>query len=228
MIDKVAFDMDGVLIDSERISLAQWKKAGEMCGVQLDMSLFKHLCGSQMSQMPPDIRAQFPPQDVLQRIMDIKAEMRAVNTTPFALKPGVNQLLDFLAAHGIKAYLVSSTAEPAARQRLAPYGLDHRMQGYMFGSMVKLRKPDPEIYLLAAAKFGLEGKHTIVVEDSESGVIAAHAAGLRVVGVPDCYDIAELQQQGLCIIKKDLIAVMHYIAAENGVQADATAPCMAG
>jgi HAD superfamily hydrolase (TIGR01509 family) len=218
MISQVVFDMDGVLIDSERISLGQWKQAGQMCGVDLDMSQFKHLCGSQLSQLSPEVLSHLPPADVFAKITEVRLQLRKKSTEKVPLKPYVTELLDYLAAHQIAAYLASSTPQESAMPRLADLGLDTRLQGYLFGSMVKKRKPEPEIYLLAIKTFNLNPVETVVIEDSESGVIAAYRAGLRVFGVPDQYVIDELQQAGYCTIYPDLHQVKLQIEKENATK----------
>ncbi len=219
MIDTVLFDMDGVLIDSESVSLGMWSKAAAVLGVDMDFSLFKYLCGTKVSQLPASIVAKLPPQDQFEAVYTLRKQMEKDRTEPYKLMPYVDQLLAYLASQNIKAYLVTSTDQQRATARLAPYNLQNRLQGYMFGSMVENLKPEPDIYLQAMAMFNVDPKTAIVVEDSANGVVSAYRAGLTVVAVPDQYNIDELQQAGYCTIRSSLKEVIDYISQRNGQEA---------
>jgi HAD superfamily hydrolase (TIGR01509 family) len=101
------------------------------------------------------------------------------------VKPGLYALLDALDEKGIPYAVATSTKQENARWRLENIGVLDRLQGLVTGDMVRESKPQPEIFLKAAACMGLAPEECAVLEDSPHGILAAHRAGCKPVMIPD-------------------------------------------
>jgi HAD superfamily hydrolase (TIGR01509 family) len=104
---------------------------------------------------------------------------------PVPLKKGVTALLTMLKDKNIPTALATSTVYEIAVKKLKNAQIVDYFNEIVSGDMVLQSKPHPEIYLTAAARIGIKPEHCIALEDSEAGVRAAHAAGMRVFQVPD-------------------------------------------
>ena len=190
-IDAIIFDMDGVLLDSETISIQSWRvvAAESALDTQEGIDALHARC---MGQNRTDIAAVlsehyrnvsgFDATAFLNRSSAIFHEI-AKNGVP--LMPGVKDCLEFLSSLGITLALASSTREATVRRELE----DARILGFFktltTGDMVSHSKPEPDIYLLAAASLGANPARCIAVEDSPNGAESALRAGMRLVLVPD-------------------------------------------
>jgi beta-phosphoglucomutase-like phosphatase (HAD superfamily) len=103
----------------------------------------------------------------------------------FPLKPGALELLRLLRQRGVPCAVASSTYADEVRRRLTTVGVLDFFQVVAGGDEVARSKPDPAVYLLAAARLGVQPVRCLAFEDSDHGAAAAHQAGLRVVVVPD-------------------------------------------
>ena len=100
-------------------------------------------------------------------------------------KPGVDELLDYLKAHGIRTAVATATDPVRAKDYLTRIGIYDKFDRVICASMVENGKPKPDIYLYACEQIGESPCDCIAVEDSPNGVRAASDAGLRTVMVPD-------------------------------------------
>jgi HAD superfamily hydrolase (TIGR01509 family) len=107
--------------------------------------------------------------------------------------PGVIELLDALAEHGLPLGLATNSGREFATRALRAAGLYERFAAVVSAEDVERPKPAPEVYLAAAAELGADPADCVALEDSETGVTAAKAAGMTVVGVPSFpgIDLAE-------------------------------------
>jgi HAD superfamily hydrolase (TIGR01509 family) len=101
------------------------------------------------------------------------------------LKPGIRELLDDLSARKIPLAVATSTRNPTAGQRLEEVGLLRYFSVLVTGDQITRGKPEPDIYLEAIRRLGLDAATSFALEDSPAGVRSAHAAGLQVIMVPD-------------------------------------------
>jgi HAD superfamily hydrolase (TIGR01509 family) len=103
----------------------------------------------------------------------------------FPLKPGALRILALLKARGVPCAVASSTRVGEVRQRLEKVGVLDFFQAVAGGDEVPNSKPDPAVYLLAAERLGVPARECLAFEDTDHGARAAHAAGMRVVLIPD-------------------------------------------
>ena len=187
----VVFDMDGVLIDSERVYRICEKAAAEHYGLPLDnIDEFCARIAGGTKTTNAKVFDDFFHADisymVYREYVGEKLE-KYFQENGFDLKPGVKELFDFLKERGVKIALATSTDKERAERFLGYHGLMEYFDGMVFGNMIPAGKgkPNPDIYLVACRELGVEPSETIGVEDSINGVISSFRAGLHTVMVID-------------------------------------------
>lgn len=182
----VLFDMDGLMIESERALLECWREAALELGLDLDDALWLSFVGLSDRACHDILRARLANEDRVQALLhglQLRYDARVEAGLP--LKTGVLELLALLKARGIPRAVVTSTRRPRALQKLESTGLLPHFDDVITGNEVQHSKPAPDIYLLAAQRLGVAPSHCIVLEDSVPGVRAALAAGMTPIQVPD-------------------------------------------
>ncbi len=181
------FDMDGLLIDSERAVSKAWIEGAKALGFRLELADFMQVIG-RASQQSEAILIDLLGSEEAMRATAAKARalLPQVHGAPvFPLKTGALPLLEALQAAGIPCAVASSSNVEEIRHRLGHVDVLKYFKRIAGGDEVAHGKPDPALYLLAAARLGVAPEDCIAFEDSENGARAAQAAGVRVVIVPD-------------------------------------------
>ena len=182
----VIFDMDGTLIDTESAHRRAFVDTGHALGWPLGEELLLSMVGIHRDENQRVLAERLGPDFPLaQFYVDSDALFEAAEDAGIPLRPGADLLLDHLTRAGIPMALATSTAAPFAQQRLERSGLIHYFDVIVTRSDVERPKPDPEPYLLAARRLGIDPAHCVAVEDSHAGVRSATAAGIATVMVPD-------------------------------------------
>lgn len=183
--EAVLFDMDGLMLDSERAINACMARAARELGHDLPDALWlrmigggENLCHRLLSERIGDA----PAHALMARA---EALYDAVADAGIDHRPGVVDLLEWLAAGGIPRAVATSTRRPLAMRKLAAAGLLPYFDAVCTSSDVQRPKPAPDVYLLAASMLGIAPGRCLVLEDSPTGVRAALAAGMTPVQVPD-------------------------------------------
>ncbi|MCC6858665.1 MAG: HAD family phosphatase [Bryobacterales bacterium] len=178
------FDMDGVLIHSNPLHRTAWKLYNQRQGVETSEAMLEFMYGRRNDEIVRHFLGQaLSPEEVAahgeakERLYRQLMEGRVGEY----LVPGVRS---FIESRPNVPMALATNAEPANVQfLLRASGLADRFQVVVHGGLVRNPKPDPEIFLRAAALLGVEARNSIVFEDSYAGVRAARNAGMRVVGV---------------------------------------------
>ena len=181
------FDMDGLLIDSERAIAKAWIEGAQALGFQLEMADLMKVIGT-AAQQSTAILVDLLGSEEAMRATAAKAHAllpQAGGGPVFPLKTGALPLLQALHAAGIPCAVASSSTVAEIRHRLGHVDVLKYFRCITGGNEVARGKPDPAIYLLAAERLGVAPAECIAFEDSENGARAAQAAGVRVVIVPD-------------------------------------------
>lgn len=187
MISAVIFDMDGLMLDTERLFIESWDWAGEQLGV----GPFGHL-GYQTLGMTSEseriaIDEAFGGRITLEQVNVLRKEYFrnyfAEHGIP--VKPGLFELLKWLKEQGIRTSVATSTPAESALSELKEAGILPYFDEAVCGDMIARSKPAPDIFLAAAAKLGIAPENCMVLEDSLNGIRAAFAAGMTSVMVPD-------------------------------------------
>jgi beta-phosphoglucomutase len=187
LIKAVIFDLDGVIVDTARYHFLAWKRLADELGIKFteadnerlkgvsrirSMEILMELGGITLSQHEKERLANKKNAwfvDYVERML------------PEEIYPGVAALITTLKQHGMRIALASSSKN--AKTVIQLLRIEHLFEEVVDGTMVVHSKPDPEIFLLAAKKLGVEPKECLVFEDAEAGVEAALAAGMHCVGI---------------------------------------------
>ena len=181
----VIFDMDGLMLDSERALLGCLAQAGADAGHDLPEDLLLSLIGSSDAVTRQIIASRVGAESVDALLRDSYARYDGIVAGGVPHRPGIIDLLDTLAAHGVPRAVATSTRRPLALRKLETAGLLPYFEHVATSSDVAHAKPAPDIYLLAAHKLGIAPRHCLALEDSPTGVRAALAAGMTVIQIPD-------------------------------------------
>ncbi len=186
-IRAVLFDMDGLMLDTERIAQRAWQRAGAQRGYDFPSDVYLQAVGRTKADTAVVFKQaygdDFPFQELYARKQAFYYEM--LESEPIPIKAGLIDLLDRIDELGLSKAVATSTARPSALKKLTLTGLIERFTTIVGGDEVVNGKPAPDIFLTAAQRLGIAPAHCLVLEDSEAGIRAAHAAGMTPVMVPD-------------------------------------------
>lgn len=186
-IKGVAFDMDGLMFDTEQLGLDAWAHLGQKYGFQMPKALWLSVFGLRIGEIEQVICSHFGPRFPFAAYWEeIKAWIDdTILRSGTPKKPGLVPLLDFLQARGYQMTVATSTPRVRVEHYLAHAGVRQYFGNIVCGDMVSRGKPAPDIYLEAARVMGLPPSACIALEDSPRGIRAAHAAGMHPVLIPD-------------------------------------------
>lgn len=217
MIKAVLFDMDGVLIDTEKIGAKAIELALEKSGLQLEPGFITRLVGVNSAEfksiMQNTYGSSYQHEPFLELTYTIFDEL--LGGMPPAAMPGVPDLLDWLKGENYKIAVASSTDIEKVKNHMDSHRFTPYFTAMIGGNMVENSKPAPDIFLLAAKKLGIEPSQCLVVEDSYNGVRSAHAAGCRVVMVPDTLPPTSEMHEKADAILPSVALVPAYIEGYN-------------
>lgn len=184
----VIFDNDGVLVDSERYSIAAYRQAIEEQGVVLRPSSDEHYCGLTDADIIADMRqvygADLDLEKFSSRKRDLYFDLARGMLRPFE---GAVGLITELRAAGVPYALASSGSTEKILFNLEQADLAGLFETVITGEDFERGKPDPEIFVRAAERLGLEAGVCAVIEDSVNGLKAARAAGALAVGITNTF-----------------------------------------
>lgn len=186
MVKAVIFDMDGLLLDTERLAVDAWCEAAAALSVNLPRDVAVGTIGldwpSTRQVMLRELDAAAPLDALFGLVQSVYRRKLEEETQP---KPGAEELLRTLRAGGIPTALATSTKRENARWRMEKVGLYQYINAFACGDEVERGKPAPDIFLLAARKLGVPADRCAALEDSPAGLKAAKKAGMTTVMVPD-------------------------------------------
>ncbi|MCW5852466.1 MAG: HAD family phosphatase [Anaerolineae bacterium] len=182
----VIFDMDGLLLDTERLARQAWQQALADWGYSLPDALFLAVVGRTARSTAEVFRQGFGPDLPLDQVIRRKDEyLDALYAQAIPVQPGVFELLACLDEWGVPKAVASSTVRARVLFKLGRTGLLDRFPVVVGGDEVAHGKPAPDVFLTAAQRLDVAAAACLVLEDSDAGVTAAVAAGMRVIMVPD-------------------------------------------
>ena len=183
--EAVVFDMDGLMLDSERAINECMARAASDLGHELPASLWLQMIGGGDGLCRRLLADRIGADATVELLARAEAMYDVVADAGIDHRPGIVDLLDWLVARGIPRAVATSTRRPLAMRKLAAAGLLPYFDAVATSSDVAAQKPAPDVYLLAASKLGVAPARCLVLEDSPTGVRAALAAGMTPVQVPD-------------------------------------------
>ena len=217
------FDHDGVLVDSLAFHQDAWVELGRRTGLALtpefihetfgmtNPSIFRKLLGDSLD--PAEVR----------RHSDLKEVCyRDLARGKIVLMEGVAELLDGLTAAGVLLAIGSSGVRPNLDMTVKSCGLSGRIAAIASLEDIERGKPDPQVFLVAAAKAGVPPSRAVVFEDAPVGIQAARAAGMYAVGVTTTHHAAALRDAGADevvahLVGYDVAALLRRLEAKGPV-----------
>ncbi len=192
------FDMDGVLVNNSRFHREAWRRLSQEEGFLLtDPEFWRHAIGRPVEEAVPRILGRpVPPAEagrLARRKTALYHELADGHAAPV---PGVVEFVRALSAAGIPRALATSAVADSAMRILEGLGLAAAFPVRVTAGQVRRGKPDPEVYLTAAAALGMPPAACVVFEDAIVGVEAARRAGMAVVGLTTAHADAELRAAG--------------------------------
>lgn len=200
----VLFDMDGLVLDTEKLYCRFWMEACHHFGFPMtrEQALGMRAANSQLSQA--NLHRYFGPQADYRRIRAKRIELMDafIAENGVETKPGISALLNWLHAQGIRCAITSSAPLERIQAHLNSVGLLHRFDRVCSGHDMPCGKPAPDIYLHGAASLGLPPESCLALEDSPVGIESAWRANCHPVIIPD-QDQPGTETLSRCYAKSD-------------------------
>lgn len=188
----VIFDMDGTMIDTEKIKENGWKYAGECQNIIIDDKILSEMRGTNKEYCKELLLKKFKNIN-FKKLYDNRNEFieRYLNINGIKIKKGLTEILDFLKSNHYKIAVASSSEEETIRRYLAKINVLDFFDVIVAGDMIENGKPNPEIYLKAVEKLNVPKEQCIGIEDSNSGILSVYRAGLKPIMIPDLEEPTE-------------------------------------
>lgn len=196
----VIFDMDGVMVDSNPHHKIALEKFCRQHGHELnEQQLREKIYGRTNKDWLTNLFGKLEEKQLRAYAEEKEAIFRALYEDDIVPLKGLRSFLDLLDHHQIPRAIATSAPRANVDFTLSKTGLGKYFPVILDDSFVSRGKPDPEIYIKAAAALGLPNQNCIVLEDSLSGVLAGKRAGSKVVGVSTTHTAEELSDTDLVI-----------------------------
>ncbi len=181
------FDMDGLMFDTEKVALQSWLEIAKRNHFFLDEDRISHFRGTTAAYIKELFDKWYGAavdfEEIIRQRQNFVDDYFSKNNIP--VKPGLYELLQALKDKKYRIAVATSTSKEHALHQWEETGVLPYLDGFVCGDEVNKSKPDPEIFVKAAQKLGVQPEECIILEDSFHGIEAAHAAGGTVVMVPD-------------------------------------------
>lgn len=213
MIKAIIFDMDGLMIDSERVTFECYQERLKDMNLTMDEEFYKTLLGKPIKgiyQRFYDVYGNdFPIQNVIQDVHQLMAERFETEGVP--VKKGLVELLHYLKDNNYKTIVATSSNRERVDKILAQAKITEFFDDSICGDEVTKGKPNPEVFLKSCQKLGVNVDEAIVLEDSEAGIQASYDANIKVICIPDMKYPEKQYEEKTFKILKDLTEVTVYL-----------------
>ena len=213
MIKAVIFDMDGLMIDSERVTFEGYQHIMSKMGKTITEDFYITLLGKPIKgifQRFYDVYGNdFPIESVITDVHQYMAERFETEGVP--LKTGLVELLKYCREKGYRTIVATSSNRNRVDTILKSADIEQYFDDSICGDEVTKGKPDPEVFLKSCMKLGVNTDEAVVLEDSEAGIQASYAAGIKVICVPDMKQPEPEYAQKTFMIVTDLNKVKDWL-----------------
>lgn len=217
MIKAVIFDMDGLMIDSERVTFEGYQTVLAKQDLTMSEEFYKTLLGKPLpgifDQFYKEYGKDFPIEAVIKEVHAYMANRFETQGVP--IKKGLLELLTYLKENNYKTIVATSSQRHRVDTILSLTNLTAYFDDSICGDEVTKGKPNPEVFLRSCQKLGVETNEAIVLEDSEAGIEAAYRATIEVICIPDMKIPEDKYQDMTSAILPDLEKVIAYIKNAN-------------
>ena len=201
----VIFDVDGVLVDSYGAHYEAWKRVATHLGLAMSEREFASMFGRRNRDIIRHHWGRHVPDDRVEEYGDWKeVQYREILRANFPAMDGAAELLDALKGAGFLLAVGSSGPPENVRLSLEGLGRAALFDATVTGADVRAGKPDPEVFLKASAKLGVEPRFSAVVEDSTAGIEAAVRAGMAAIALVGTATREALQKAGADLVVASL------------------------
>ena len=218
-MEAVIFDLDGLLADTEIISLKVYQELLRDFGIPFTEETYSrdysgHREEENVQRFLDTYDLPWNFDQTLAKVYELEARILAKGVN---LKKGAKNLLTYLQKEGIPIALATSSVESRARMILDSNGILSLFDRLVFAKDVKRSKPYPDIFLKACSDLNVLPENCLVLEDSEAGIEAASRAGIPVICIPDLKIPAQSFLNKTEQVFQDLDAVRDYLESKKEV-----------
>ena len=216
-MDAVIFDLDGLLADTEIISLKVYQELLKDFGIPFTEETYSreysgHREDENVQRFLDTYDLPWNFDQTLEKVYELEARILVNGVN---LKKGAKNLLAFLQREGIPIALATSSVESRARMILDSNGILSLFDHLVFAKDVKRSKPYPDIFLKTCSDLNVLPENCLVLEDSEAGIEAAYRAGIPVICIPDLKMPAQSFLNKTEQVFQDLDAVRDYLESKK-------------
>lgn len=213
----VIFDMDGLMLDTEKLYNRFWREAAAEFGYAMTnehalviRSMNPVICSATLKQL---LGKDFPYEEA--KSLRRKLMKEYVKIHGVEKKKGLDELLQYLKENKFKIAVATSSNRSRTEWYLTSVGIWDYFDKIICGDMVPKGKPEPDIYLIAAKQLGLFPSECIALEDAPAGILSAHRAGCHPVFVPDLDEGDITTRETAEYIAESLSEVIDFIKKEG-------------
>ncbi len=213
MLKGVLFDMDGLMVDTEKLYTRFWIQAAGEYGFDMKpehtfyiRSLAAEFAASYLQGIFGEDFDYFKVRDRRRRIMYDYIEQNGIEK-----KKGLDELLEFIRVKGLKCAVCTASNLRRTERFLKSIDVCDNFEAFVCAEMIAHGKPMPDIYLAGAKALGLDPGECLALEDSQNGITSAHAAGCITVMVPDMTPPGEYEKSKVYAVCSDLSRVIDVI-----------------
>lgn len=201
------FDLDGVIVDSSQFHYESWVKLGEEIGFVMTHEFFRKTFGQRNDAIIKQLVPSATDEQIAAwgaRKEELYREIARGRLVPL---PGAMELIQGLKSLGFKLAIASSTPSVNIAFALEQLKMEGLFDEFVGAEDVKRGKPDPEVFLKAAQKLGVQPESCVVFEDAVTGVIAAKRGGMKCVAVTTTNPKVALKEAGADLVVDNLTEV---------------------